>query len=182
MKNPRAFTLIEMMVAVSIFAIVMLVGVGALLSLVAVNNRAQAINSTMNNLNAALETMARNLRTGTTYHCGTVQQEPLTTLDCWTGASVLAFIDSSGNEVRYQLSGGSLQRSTDKGLSWLQITSPDITIDRFNFYVNGSSNVDFIQPRILIYVHGYAKVPQGTTTFTVQTGVTQRILDVAPSP
>ncbi|MBX9765465.1 type II secretion system GspH family protein, partial [Patescibacteria group bacterium] len=49
-KPRRGFTLVELMVAVSIFAIVMMIGVGALLSLVQTNRRAQAINSVMNNL------------------------------------------------------------------------------------------------------------------------------------
>src|SRR3989338_5348699 len=65
----RGFTLIEMIVAVALFAVVMLVSVGALLSLVGANRKAQALQSVMNNLNIALDGMVRSIRMGTSYRC-----------------------------------------------------------------------------------------------------------------
>src|SRR3989344_4477196 len=61
------FTLVEMIVAVALFAIVMVVAVAALLSLTAANRKAQAIQSVMNNLNIAVDGMVRNLRMGSNY-------------------------------------------------------------------------------------------------------------------
>src|SRR3989344_5136440 len=61
------FTLVEMIVAVALFAIVMVVAVAALLSLTAANRKAQAIQSVMNNLNIAVDGMVRNMRMGTNY-------------------------------------------------------------------------------------------------------------------
>ena len=63
----RGFTLIEMIVSVGLFAIVMLVCVGALLSLVNANRKAQALQSVMNNLNIALDGIVRNAREGSDY-------------------------------------------------------------------------------------------------------------------
>ncbi|MBI3573842.1 type II secretion system protein [Candidatus Kaiserbacteria bacterium] len=101
----RGFTLIEMMVAMSIFAIVMLVGVGALLSLVQANTRAQAINSVINNLNAAIENMSRTIRVGTVYHCETSPTPPsaatlATPQDCAAGGGVLFAFESSSGDSR----------------------------------------------------------------------------------
>ncbi len=63
------FTLIEMIVAVSIFTIVMLVVVGALLSLNDSSRKAQALRTVIDNLNFAVEDMNRKIRTGSNYLC-----------------------------------------------------------------------------------------------------------------
>ena len=83
------FTLVEMIVAVALFAVVMLVSVGALLSLTAANRKAQALQSVINNLNVALDGMVRSIRMGSDYHCGggtyALPQ------DCAVGGTALAF-------------------------------------------------------------------------------------------
>lgn len=190
----RAFTLIELMVAVSIFAIVMLIGVGALLSLVETNRRAQAINSVMNNLNAAVESMSRSMRVGTTYYCSDSSIPPSpTTLDdaqdCPDpdeGGILLAFEPAEGDpsesndQVVYRLNGTQLERSLFSGASntWVALTAPEVSIDTFNFYVIGAPRGDGIQPRILMRIKGSATVPGGKTQFTIQSSIVQRLLDL----
>ncbi|MDD5050415.1 MAG: type II secretion system protein [Candidatus Pacebacteria bacterium] len=63
------FTLIEMMVAVSIFAIVMTISMAALLNIIAINRKSQAVKTVMNNLNFAMEEMSRDIRFGLDYEC-----------------------------------------------------------------------------------------------------------------
>lgn len=185
-----------MMVAVTIFSIVMMVGVGGLLSLIATNHRAQAINSVMNNLNAALENMSRSIRVGTLYHCVTSAAVPPPAppageigdpLDCASGGGrLLAFESSLGDpaepadQVVYRLNGKQLERSLKGGANgtWVAITAPEVSIDSFDFYVVGSAQGDGIQPRVLMRIKGSAVVPGGTTTFTVQASVVQRVLDI----
>ncbi len=53
-SSQRGFTLIEMIVAVAVFSIVMVVGAGALLSIVDANRRGQAQQTVINNLNFAI--------------------------------------------------------------------------------------------------------------------------------
>ncbi len=189
------FTLIEMMVAVSIFSIVMLIGVGALLSLVDANRRAQAINSVINNMNAALESMSRSVRVGTTYHCRTnavvpSPEEISETQDCAAGGGLLlAFEASDGDrsdpedQIVYRLNTlqSQLERSLDSGATWVALTAPEVTIESFEFFVIGSSPLsagDAIQPRVLMKIRGSAPVPGGSTNFSVQASVTQRIIDI----
>ncbi|MBV9349302.1 MAG: prepilin-type N-terminal cleavage/methylation domain-containing protein [Patescibacteria group bacterium] len=188
----RAFTLVEMMVAVSIFAIVMLVGVGALLALVQANARAEAINSVMNNLNAALDSMSRTIRVGTTYHCETSPVPPLpATLavpqDCAGGGGKLLALEGANgdpnnpnDQIVYRLNGTQLERSLAAGANgtFVAITAPEVSIDKFEFYVVGAPRGDNLQPRVLMHIQGSAKVPGGTTIFTVQASVVQRLLDI----
>ncbi|MBY0539405.1 prepilin-type N-terminal cleavage/methylation domain-containing protein [Patescibacteria group bacterium] len=192
MSSHRAFTLIELMVAVSIFAIVMLIGVGALLSLVETNRRAQAINSVMNNLNAAVESMSRSMRVGTSYYCSNSSIPPApATLDdpqdCPDDGGVLLAFESaegdsseSNDQIVYRLNGTQLERSLFSGASntWVALTAPEVSIDTFDFFVIGSVRGDGIQPRILMRIKGSASVPGGSTQFTIQSSVVQRLLDL----
>src|SRR5437868_1859352 len=63
----RGFTLVEMVVAVALFAIVMLVCVGALLALVGATRKVHALQSVINNLNVTVDGMVRDVRMGTVY-------------------------------------------------------------------------------------------------------------------
>ena len=59
----KGFTLIEMIMSVAVFTVVALIAAGALLAIADANRKAQAFKSVVNNLNFALESVARNLRT-----------------------------------------------------------------------------------------------------------------------
>lgn len=197
-KVKPGFTLIEMMVAVAIFAIVMMIGVGALLSLSGANRRAQAINSVMQNLNAAIESMSRSIRVGTVYHCqsGAVPDVPSVLA---TPSSDGACGSSGGQLIAFEPSGGSLadvndqgvyrvntatkqlERSKDSGATWVALTAPEVSIDSFTVYLLGAvpkSSGDTTQPRVLMTINGSAPVPGGETRFTIQASVTQRIIDI----
>lgn len=72
MKNSptqSGFTPVEMIVSLAIFSIVVTVSVGALLVLVGTNQRLQGEQSIMTNLSFALDSMTREIRTGSYYYC-----------------------------------------------------------------------------------------------------------------
>ncbi len=71
-SSRQGFTLVEMMVSMAIFAVVAVVAATALLKIMSANKKAQSIQSSMTNLNFALESMSRELREGSEYQCGTV--------------------------------------------------------------------------------------------------------------
>ena len=62
------YTLVELIVAVGLFALVMLLAAGAYLMMIGVNRQAQGIATGIDNLSFALETMTRSIRTGTNYN------------------------------------------------------------------------------------------------------------------
>ena len=67
--SKRGFTLVEMIVSLAIFSIVVTVSVGALLVLVGTNQQLQGEQSVMTNLSFALDSMTREIRTGSGYYC-----------------------------------------------------------------------------------------------------------------
>lgn len=63
------FTLIEMIVSLGVFSVVVTIAVGALLILIASNRQLQDEQSILSNLSFALDSMTRDIRTGTHYYC-----------------------------------------------------------------------------------------------------------------
>ena len=67
--SKKGFTLVELLVSSAIFTVVSIVAVGAVLTINAANRKTQAIRAVVDNLNFAMESMSRKLRTGSNYHC-----------------------------------------------------------------------------------------------------------------
>jgi prepilin-type N-terminal cleavage/methylation domain-containing protein len=176
------FTLVEIMVAVSIFALVMVVAVGAILSIVAADKRAQALNSVITNLNFAIEGMVRDLRTGYDYDCGSLSEDSLT--DCPSSPnSSVTFISSQsgGKHVTYSFENGSIYKLTEGEIKAYPLTAPEITINKLDFYVSGTAHgtgQDYRQPRILIVIAGKYGGYGSEANFSLQTLVSQRKLDI----
>lgn len=195
--DERGFTLVEMIVAVALFAIVMLVSVGALLSLTAANRKAQALQSVMNNLNIALDGMVRSIRMGTMYHgaggdapCG--NSDYTVPADCPNGGTVFAFEPFGGDPSKlddqkwvysYDSNAGRIYKSEKSGISdtFIPVTAPEITITDMKFYVVGTArDGDTTQPKVVITVSGTAGAAnvKTRTSFSLQATAVQRVLDL----
>jgi prepilin-type N-terminal cleavage/methylation domain-containing protein len=68
-RAQAGFTLIEMIVSLGLFAVVVTTAVGALMVLISSNTQIQAEQSVMSNLEFALDSMTREIRTGSNYFC-----------------------------------------------------------------------------------------------------------------
>lgn len=184
------FTLVELLVSVAIFSVVMMVGIGALLSMVAANKKAQGMRSVMNNLNAAVEQISRTIRVGSYYHCGSAGNLAVAA-DCSSGDTFFAFLPSgsspalSGNRTvyRFNQTAKQIERSLDSGGTWVALTAPEITVENLKFYAVGTSaqrvSGDSNQPRVVIVVQGIAQLgPALESPFNIETMVSQRLLDI----
>lgn len=196
-QKQAGFTLVEMIVAVALFAIVMTIAVGSLLTLINANRKAQALQSVMENLNVALDGMVRAARMGTSYHCGGA---PYTTVqDCaQSSGTVFAFEPYGGDSARTTdqwvyayvpasgSGGGYIQKSEDGGTTWIRVTAPEVSIDDMHFYVIGSlrgcsvAPCDVIQPKMVVTIKGTAGSDDNRTrtTFSIQATAVQRLLDI----
>src|SRR3989344_9620099 len=98
----KGFTLVEMIVALGFFTTIMLVVISVLTVVSGANEKARTTRVVIDNLNFAVENMARTLRVGSVYHCGddsgsvayTIQQ------DCSAGESEITFFNVQGGEVK----------------------------------------------------------------------------------
>ena len=175
----RGYTLIELLVALGLFAIVMLTATAAYLSFINYNRIAQTSSAVINSLSFTIDTMAREIRTGTEFTClGACSL---------SGVNRLTFLSADGCTVTYRQSGASILRS-ESGVSPcitasdVAVTDSTLNIISLLFYVRGtaSSPDPQHQPMVTIVVSGDALVPNSTmrVPFQIQTGATMRVPDL----
>ncbi|OGG47942.1 hypothetical protein A3D66_01420 [Candidatus Kaiserbacteria bacterium RIFCSPHIGHO2_02_FULL_50_9] len=169
----RAFTLVELLVSVGIFSLVMLMAVSSLLSLVDVDRKAQSMKSVMNNLNFAMESMSREIKTGQFFE----------SVDNYT----FTYDDRQGRKVTYSLPEHQILRSIDGGFP-VPLTASEVVVENRDLGIplfslvgenckQGSGDVQ--QPYVLIRIKGNMKFSEKIkSSFSVQTTASQRIFDL----
>lgn len=206
-NNQQAFTLIEIMVSISIFLVVMTIVLGALLSIIDGNKKTQAINSVSNNLSSALESMIRDIKTGYQYKCGVshgtvIAGTESSTCDPATAIDTISFISTISSTPRagqYWLSdpdpvtgrrgiikffcpanidNPSVNCKIGSNYETLVITSPEIDVQELNFYVNVPDSGEG-QPGVFVVIKGTAYINKTQySDFHVQTFISQRVLNI----
>ncbi len=178
MKNKHiqgGYTLVELIVAVGLFALVMMLASGAYLMMIGISRRTQSIASGIDNLSFALETMTRTIRTSTSYGC------PTAGIDCSSGGATFSVKNPEGNTVSYTSSNSAITQTTN-GVT-ASLTDSSIKITSLKFYAVGtqsySANGNQQQARVTIIVSGtVSSGPGRTVPFTVETGATMRGSDI----
>lgn len=187
LKN-KGFTLIEIMVSMSIFMIVVLMALGALLVVSGTAKKSRALHQSMDNMNFAMESMTRSLRTGSGYNCIDSSDGnrninivlPLfSTADCSSGGDAIVFRpqDHENSDTMYLLDQNNsvLQKCTIS--SCINMTSPNVVVDDLKFFVKGTSPTsigDYLQPSVFIRMSGYVLNGENKEKFYLQTTASQR--------
>ena len=182
-----------MLVAVSLFIVVVTAVSASFIGIVDSYRKTRALRVNMDNLSTTIESIVRGVKTGLTYHCGSTGTIT-TPQNCASGSSYFAFESASGNpllgtdQIVYTLgpqgagcpSANQICRSTDSGANFYPITAgpPQITIDTLRFYVLGADSSDAVQPRVVISIKGTTGLSaKEKTSFSMQTMITQRTPD-----
>ncbi|HEY4505038.1 MAG TPA: prepilin-type N-terminal cleavage/methylation domain-containing protein [Candidatus Paceibacterota bacterium] len=189
LRFTRGFTLIEMLVSISIFTIVVIIAVGALLHLTRASDHSQAILAAINNLDFAMEQMSRTMRVGTSFYCSN-SAHPVSrqARDCPFGQerNAVSFTDQDGRRLVYKLNTETyaLEREnlSEVPRRIFSITAPEIKIENLTFAVIGSQSYDNFQPLIVINIkartamEGFKEEDQ--VSFNLQTAISQREPDL----
>ena len=197
--NKKGFTLIELIVGVSIFTAVALAAIGTLSIARDGARRTQIIRTVLDNVNFAVESMSRKIRVGTKYHCGTTgtlsdprdcssspESSMTFTVDRGALGCISRYTYALGNHpdgkgkitVKEEITDAYGCTSTVGFALPQDLTSPDVDIDLLRFYVRDALSGDFKQPSVTMVVRGVARTPKGeATTFSLETYATQRKLD-----
>jgi type II secretory pathway pseudopilin PulG len=188
------FTLVEMLVAIAVFMSVMVVAVTALISIVNANRKSQAIKSVVDNVTFAIDSISRDMRSGTDYRCGDLSSSGLLSdgSDCGNGSGGIQYKNPDNTFTQYRFVSteespiANIQKRscTPNCASWLAMTAPisNVNITNMTFYVLGSETSlsargSRRQPRAIITLEGVAgDDTKGTkTTFQIQTTVSQSV-------
>jgi len=182
-SGQAGFTLIEMLVSVALFSIVVVIAMGAILTVLDSNRKAQTVNSVMNNLNFAMESITRHVKTGV---------DPVI---IGSGANAKLTVDgivlSGGDFTRQKVSfkfietdglgsvGRCIGTSCSNDASFVAITAPEVDVDNFLIKQSGYEDAGD-QPRTFIFIEGKVVFNNSIqSTFRTQTTISQRRLDIA---
>lgn len=196
------YTLIETMISISLFLIIVMNGMGALLNANLLHNKSQSMRSIIDSLSFVTEDISRNLRTGYNYHCfvpgDVIPTVPVSSISnpksCVNGTNGwgVAFEYQNGNSAdstdqwvyyvgTYNGKNG-IFKSINGGFTFVQLTSDDIIIDTntSGFIVTGAEPPpgDTKQPFVTIKLVGKINFNGGSTPFILQTSVSQRVVDI----
>ncbi|HNW71549.1 MAG TPA: type II secretion system protein [Candidatus Paceibacterota bacterium] len=192
-KLASGFTMIETMVAISIFLIVVTIGAGALINAYAINQKSQNLRSVVDSLSFIVEDMSRNIRVGYNYKCFekgyTVGQEYIGIPSSCENGYGIAFEYSTGDTADnndqwvYYIANGKLYRSTSGLSNYVQMNPDEVFIDssKSNISILGAENTlqgDTQQPIVKINLVGTITVKKVVTPFAIQTSVSQRMNDI----
>lgn len=167
-SSHAGFTLLEMVVSFGIFAILIVAAFGAVLTINKTQQKATQIQNIEDNLRFALESMAREMRFGSTFQPSGGSSPAYAELTFTRrDRSVVGYC--LANNAVMQLTGG----GTNCGLG-SPVTDDSITIDQLIFYVvpwtPGTT-----QPRITIALQAHSRDPNLATMLNLQTTVTPRL-------
>jgi len=185
-KNRSGYTIIETMIAVSIFLVVTMVGMDSLLNANVVHRKSENIRAIMDNLSFIMEDMSRNLRTGYDYYCsgvgGIFSNDPQ---DCSGGDVQITFEHEDGvpdditDQWIYKIIPPNIQKSTDGGMTWATLNTSDVVIGSgTKFIVTGAEVGDDRQPMVRIRLIGDIRYKDTKTPFALQTAISQRLVDI----
>jgi len=199
LNEAKGYTIIETMIAISLFTIIVISGMGALMS--AIHQKSQGMRSIMDNLSFITEDISRNLRTGSKYHCLETGEtiDPLranelsTPKSCESGGWAIAFeppkgTSSFGDQWVYYISNdGKIFKVAGgpyEGENFVQLTPDEVVIDSgaSGFTVFGAESPttgDLRQPFAIIRLVGTITYREDIVTpFSIQTAVSQRQVDI----
>lgn len=181
-KKDFGFTLVEILVAISVLVIVITMGTGGLVQVIGAHRQTQALQRTMNDLNFTLESISRHVRFGTNYTCvGTGADVGSRCLNDGLGNQKRLLVDFEGDPISYRLliedGIGEIQRCGATGNDCVSITSREnVDVDILDFYVAGAEYTDDkIHPRMTVVVSGKVIIKgEEAAPFSIQTTVDQR--------
>jgi prepilin-type N-terminal cleavage/methylation domain-containing protein len=193
-SRQAGFTIIEVMIAMSIFTVIVTIGIGAVLDSITQHHVAQDRRTVMDNLNFIMEDMARNMRLGSAPSCGVptvldpdgyvIPHSCAKPFDPMEAHNTISFNAQDGTVFTYTISPPTAPEPNrifkQKGTDAPQvITPPEVEMDWANsgFTVRGAEAGDGAQPTVVIRLSGTVTYKNTTSKFAIQTSVTLRALD-----
>ena len=163
LSNKKGFTLIEMLVSISIFMSVMVIAMGSLISIINANKKSQAMKSVVDNVTFVLDSISRKVELGDDYKCSSGVSIAFDCVgencNCTGGGDAIQYFDKNkdnglGRVIQYAYfssptnSGdGNIQQRvcTDNSnpcvafSGWQNLTGPvsNVNIKNMKFYVLG---------------------------------------------
>lgn len=200
------FTLVELLVATTIFTIITLGSLSILSASEKTYKRISNNRQAIDNINMVMDSVSREIKFGSDYRCAnTLGNFKIVNITNYNSLTNLSFLSGDCNAFSFvpqnrpferivyysDLSMGTINqvlysRSPEGAYTRVEdlvLTSKNFKVNNFLFKLDGLLNDDFIQPRVEIRVSGIVTTiinssgQTSTTDLSAQTVATQRILD-----
>ena len=155
MKN-KGFTIIELMVAMSLFVIVVGITSGTFVRSLRTQRQLVALMAANDNASQTLEQMTREIRTG---------------MEFTASASRLSFTNAADERVTYDLAGNRIERNGRV------LTASNVLVKYLTFIARGAEVGDGVSTRITVLLGVSAKGKMESFVTRLQTTVASRVLD-----
>jgi len=166
-KENRGFTLVELLVAMTLFIVLIGIATGGFIRVLRTQRAIPELMAVNDNAVLTLEQMAREIRTS--YNFNKISE------------TELQFVNSHNLVVFYRLNEGTIERGTEDALlqrTYKKITADNVKIAHFKIILFGNELGDGYPPRITISlsVSSTSKYLENILT-NIQTTISARILD-----
>ncbi len=138
----KAFTMVEMLVALSLFVITLTIAGGSLVKGLRLQKEIGGIVSVNDNISQTIEQMAREIRTGHDFSS--------------SSSDNLQFVNAYGEQVIYQLNNSVIEKK-ESGKTY-PITADNVVVNNLKFILKGEKSGDGLPPRITIIIDVSPKV------------------------
>ncbi|MEK7114752.1 MAG: prepilin-type N-terminal cleavage/methylation domain-containing protein [Patescibacteria group bacterium] len=155
----KGFTIIELMVAMTIFIVVISISSGVFINSLKTQRSVLALMAANDNASLTIEQISREIRTGSEFQTN-------------GSGDRLEFVSAGGNPVIYQLQNNSIRRNGEA------ITAGNVKVEYLLFKLQGEAPDDRKSTRVTINL-GVNAVGKGLTDFVtnIQTTISARRLD-----
>lgn len=160
--------MIEMLVSVAIFAIVITMIMGTIVTITDASRKARTMTEVMNNLNFSFESMTRTLKTARSIENAYSNSD----------SGLIEAVDQQGRTIVYRFSKTGITKQIGSS-NPDPITASDLTLTSFKIekFTSGSSGGN--QPRVFFSIKGRVETAKGIASeFTLQSTVSQRQLEL----
>jgi prepilin-type N-terminal cleavage/methylation domain-containing protein len=177
----KGYTLIEILVAVSIFFVVIAAPSGFFVTALKGQQKALASQELLDNASYALEYMSRSLRMAKKDDVDGVNCLLAYKLNYATTTQGIKFRNYEDKCQEFYLEDGRIKENKTGYAQPLFLTSNDLEVSKFEISITGETQKDIIQPRITLLLEAKGNRPAIASlqpVLRIQTTISQRNLDV----
>ena len=181
-KTKNGFTLVEMMVSITIFLMIVVSGIGALISMQRVYTKSKTEQTNSDSLAYVFDIISRSIRTGYSYKLEpSVLGNEQCNLGSLVGAQGFSFNDQDGKNIKFTIedtSAGKKIIMIKNNTKTFTLSHPEnIPIDSMCFFVSGITTGDLTQPVVTVSIKTKEDSLRKVPPLYLQTTLTQRLLD-----